>query len=41
LETNEAFWLILGFGVFASLLAFGFSAIRKHIYKDKVRSSIK
>ncbi|XP_048764480.2 uncharacterized protein LOC125672302 [Ostrea edulis] len=35
LEINEAFWLILGFGVFASLLAFGFSAIRKHIYKDK------
>lgn len=40
LEINEAFWLILGFGVFASLLAFGFSAIRKHIYKDKVRDTI-
>ncbi|XP_061180272.1 uncharacterized protein LOC133188802 [Saccostrea echinata] len=35
LKITEAFWLILGFGFFASLLAVGFSAIRKYIYKDK------
>eukprot|EP00105_Crassostrea_gigas_P021844 XP_011441136.1 PREDICTED: urea-proton symporter DUR3 [Crassostrea gigas] len=35
LRMTEAFWLILGFGVFASMLAVGFSAIRKYIYKDK------
>lgn len=38
LRMTEAFWLILGFGVFASMLAVGFSAIRKYIYKDKVSS---
>lgn len=31
----EMSWLIIGFGVFAGLLATGFSAIRKHIHKDK------
>lgn len=34
----EMFWLIVGFGVFAGLLAAGFSAIRKHVHRDKVSS---
>ncbi|XP_071147925.1 uncharacterized protein [Mytilus edulis] len=31
----EMSWLIIGFGIFSGLLATGFSAIRKHIHKDK------
>jgi hypothetical protein len=37
LESWEAALIIVGFGLFAVLLAKGFSAIRQYIYEDKVR----
>lgn len=36
----EMVWLIVGFGVFTGLLAASFSAIRKHIHRDKVNTAL-
>lgn len=37
-ELHETLLLVVGFGIFASIVAYAFMFIRKKVYKDKVRT---
>jgi hypothetical protein len=37
IELHETLLLVVGFGTFATVVAFIFRFIRKHVYKDQVR----